>query len=239
MVTDIHKYEQGRSIILFDAEIVKQSVSSLWGEVDGLYTAQSIKRGQPCFFVYDGLSLNVRHYRRGGLIEPLLRDLYLGIGRKRNRAFDEFRLLELMCRQGLPVPVPVSARVQTGTCVYRADLITLRIPGALSLAEILLQTAMEPIAWRKLGGLLAHFHRAGICHADLNAGNILRDEQGDFFLIDFDRGRQRSAGGWAGRNLERLLRSFTKLQRNATSPFFFTLQNWRSLLDGYGRPGVK
>ena len=46
----------------------------------------------------------LRHYRRGGLVAPLLGDKYVWNGRTRSRGFAEFALLAELARRGLPVP---------------------------------------------------------------------------------------------------------------------------------------
>ncbi|HVF34656.1 MAG TPA: lipopolysaccharide kinase InaA family protein, partial [Candidatus Saccharimonadia bacterium] len=62
------------------------------------------------------------------------------------------------------------------------------------------------------GDTIRRFHDAGVWHADLNAHNVLRDEAGAFWLLDFDRGwlappRER----WRRANLARLERSLRKV----------------------------
>jgi 3-deoxy-D-manno-octulosonic acid kinase len=59
-------------------------------------------------------------------------------------------------------------------------------------------------------------HRAGVWHADLNAFNLLLDEQGDAWLIDFDRGRYGAVAPNERRsNLLRLRRSLDKVAGSA------------------------
>ena len=71
-----------------------------------------------------------------------------------------------------------------------------------------------------------------IFHADLNANNILLNEHNEIILIDFDRGEFRQDGNWKQANLERLLRSLNKLQ-NIHTNFYFTKDNWQTLLQAY------
>src|SRR5690606_39607229 len=60
--------------------------------------------------------------------------------------------------------------------------------------------------------LVARFHREGLDHVDLNAHNILFDEAGKGWMIDFDRCRMHiPATAWRERNLARLQRSLRKV----------------------------
>lgn len=172
----------------------------------------------------------LRHYRRGGLPGRIISDRYLWLGAERTRAFREWRMLQRLWQDGLPVPQPVAAGWRRQGLSYRADLATVRIPGALPLSVRL--AAGERIDWEGVGRVLGEFHRAGACHADLNAHNILLDAAGRAWLLDFDRGRFRSAGSWQRRNLERLQRSLRKL---AAEPGGMPVDpaDWERLLAGY------
>ncbi|MBT8144580.1 MAG: 3-deoxy-D-manno-octulosonic acid kinase, partial [Gammaproteobacteria bacterium] len=76
----------------------------------------------------------LRHYRRGGLMTPVMDDRYFWSGLQNTRAVREFRLLHDLHERGLPVPRPVAARVCRDGLFYRADLLTVRIADARSLA---------------------------------------------------------------------------------------------------------
>lgn len=184
-------------------------------------------RGAVCFVRAEFGEAVLRHYRRGGLVARLSRDLYLYTGEDRTRAFREFRLLAHLRGLGLPVPAPVAAGYRRRGLFYRADLMTLAIPGAIPLAE---QLRMDAASWVELGALLARFHAGGVWHADLNAYNILRDADGRFWLIDFDRGRLRDPNRvWQQANLLRLQRSLHKLGL-AGADFDVA---WQALQQGY------
>jgi 3-deoxy-D-manno-octulosonic acid kinase len=71
-----------------------------------------------------------------------------------------------------------------------------------------------------------------VCHADLNAHNVLLGEGEAVHLIDFDRGRLRKPGLWCDANLVRLRRSLEKVTYGLP-PERFTEADWHSLLDGY------
>ena len=65
----------------------------------------------------------LRHYRRGGLLGRVNRDLYWWLSEERTRSFSEWRLLSWLHSKGLPVPRPAAARYsRVGGLLYRADL---------------------------------------------------------------------------------------------------------------------
>lgn len=167
-------------------------------------------RGTPWLVQGDFGEAVLRHYRRGGLIGRLVSDRYLYSGQARVRSLREFELLAQLWRQGLPVPRPLLAGWRREGVFYRADLMTLRVPRARTMAERLAESA--PIPWAKIGRAIAGFHLAGVFHADLNAHNVLVDAEDRVWLIDFDRGRLRvPAQDWQRANLRRLRRSLDKL----------------------------
>lgn len=157
----------------------------------------------------------LRHYRRGGAFARLNPEHYLWLGVDQARCTREYRLLRNLHNQGLPVPAPVAAGWWRNGTVYRQALMTHRIPGALSLAQLMTQNAART-PWEGAGHVIARFHRAGVWHADLNAHNILRDERGDIWLIDFDRCTQGAlTKNESEQNLLRLRRSLQKLGGDA------------------------
>ena len=153
----------------------------------------------------------LRHYLRGGLAARLSRDGYLWRGGSRTRSFAEYRLLRELRQRGLAVPAPHAACYWKRGRTYRAAILVERIAGARSLAELAAEQG-SAAPWAGTGRLIAGFHRAGLDHADLNAHNVLFDQNDAGWLIDLDRGRLRPlARGWRERNLARLLRSLHKL----------------------------
>lgn len=175
----------------------------------------------------------LRHYRRGGLPAHFVADTYLWRGLERARPWREWRLLAELHSRGLPVPRPVAARVQRKGLGYRGDLITRRIPGARSLGE-LLATHHDAIPWKEVGMCVRRLHEAGIWHADLNAHNILVDQAGLVWIIDFDRSEWRTDyGHWRQSNMHRLQRSLRKLRIDP-----IVLQKaWAALWGGYAEQG--
>jgi 3-deoxy-D-manno-octulosonic acid kinase len=154
----------------------------------------------------------LRHFKRGGLVGKVLTDQYLWTGAEGTRCFREWRLLSHMHGLGLPAPIPVAARYKRSGLSYRADLLTVEIPGARTLAQRLEQAVLDTSTWQRIGITLARFHAIGVHHADLNANNIVFDANDDVYVLDFDRGRTRGVQyKWINAVLERLLRSLDKL----------------------------
>ena len=174
----------------------------------------------------------LRHYRRGGVIGRFNADQYLWTGARRSRGFAEFRLLSALHDAGLPVPAPIAARYQRNRWRYRADLLTARIVDARTLAQQLEVAAINPELAASIGETIARFHVLGVCHADLNAHNILIDAQGAIWLLDFDRGRLRQpALAWQQSNLYRLRRSLLKVGAERFSDF--DERFWHPLMSAY------
>lgn len=170
----------------------------------------------------------LRHYRRGGLVGKLLTDQYVWTGAEATRSFREWRLLAHMIALGLPVPTPVAARHVRSGLIYRADLMTVAIPDAQTLAQRLAPALLDTSLWQRIGATLARFHALGVHHADLNAHNIMFDAADNVYVLDFDRGRLREVENrWINAVLERLLRSLNKLQMR--SGLHFTMQDWQVL----------
>lgn len=205
---------------------------SHWQALDAV-TGSAQGRGT-AWFVHDGKQqLVLRHYHRGGLFGRLLKDLYVGLRPAHSRAMRELALLEEMHQAGLPVPLPAAARMsRVGPLHYRADILIGRITAAQDLLAVLRNGPLEASQWQQIGAMISRFHAAGIDHTDLNIHNILLDQRGKSWLIDFDKCRQRSKGRWQQDNLARLLRSLNKEKRLA-STLHWDEQHWPALLAGY------
>lgn len=208
--------DRGYGAILFDPTRLRQPAPELFDPSHWGARAREVgARGGrgAAWFVHDaelGDSV-LRHYRRGGLPARLVADRYLWHGANQTRSFREFRLLAELHRLRLPVPAPLAAGYLRAGMSYRADILLERIPGARSLAER--QHDADEALWRRVGATIARFHRQGVDHADLNAGNILVDADEAVWLIDFDRGHRRPpASRWREGNLRRLRRSLLKLR---------------------------
>jgi len=225
--------------ILFDAASIDSPADDFFDagywQVQNAVVSVAQGRGAACIFRYHDKVFVLRHYRRGGLMAKLSDDRYQWSGVAKTRAWREWRLLAEMYEQGLPVPRPVAARVQRHGLFYSADLVTLCLPDVTPLADLLMQQVVTAAQWRLIGATIKRFHQAGIYHADLNARNILLDQAGQVFVIDFDKGERRTLEPrWQQANLERLRRSLNKFNNNEAQ-FWFDEQCWLWLLAGYAK----
>ena len=228
----------GNEYVAYDAELLPGLASELFDPEylrtkDLLLGTEQSPRGTAWVFESAGAAFLLRHYRRGGALSRLNHDRYLWLSRARARPAREWRVLGEMRAAGLPVPAPAAWRVvRCGPLFYRADFITLLIPGCESLHCHLLERALSEEGWGRLGATLRRFHDCQVWHPDLTVGNILVDGEGRFHLVDFDRARLRRGQRWKVPNLRRLRRSLVK-QRGLDPALHFRDGHFRSLLDAY------
>ena len=226
----------GGGAMLYDASragnLAADSFDPSYWRARGELEGEGRGRGAVHFIGTQARHWVLRHYRRGGLFALASRDRYLWSGEAAARPFAEWQLTYHLHRAGLPVPAPVAARYLKMGLAYRGDIITERLPETLSLAEGLKLGALSLLNWIAIGRCIRRFHELGVCHADLNAHNVLLGQADDVFLIDFDRGSLRKRGLWCDANLVRLRRSLEKVTY-ALPDDRFTEADWHGLLDGY------
>lgn len=176
--------------------------------------------------------LVLRHYQRGGLVAKLTRTKYLWHGLAKTRAATELGLLDHLCQQQLPVCKPFAAQVLRRGLNYECSLLTHELTGATTMGSLLQSDSLTVEQWPLIGKLIRQMHELQVYHADLNAHNIMLAGN-KAYLIDFDRGEQRSSGGdaWKAANLQRLHRSIVKLQRKYG--FSFETAQWQALQSAY------
>lgn len=198
------------------------------GEIEG----EARGRGA-VYFVRSGKKhLVLRHYRRGGLIARLSQDRYFWRSESATRSFAEWQITYHLHHAGLPVPAPIGALYRQNGVFYTADLITERLMNVESLASWLYVRPLPILNWIAVGRCLRAFHDLGVCHADLNAHNVMIGVDGVVHLIDFDRGSLRKPGLWCDGNLVRLRRSLEKIAFGLPAAHF-SEEDWHGLLDGY------
>jgi len=233
----VEKHESGVHI-RYDANVFRSFEdvsfnSKVWAQRSSI-VGFAEGRGTTFFVQHQGMDFVLRHYQRGGLISRISNDKYLWLGLRLSRPWREWRMLEIMLAKGLPVPTPAAIKVERVGLSYSADIMMHRIPQARTLMSFLMQEALAEGYWIAIGSMVRRFHEEGVHHSDLNASNILLDEGGRCFLIDFDRcGFRKVKLKWQKENLLRLRRSLNKALKNE-EVFYFSDMNWRSLLRGYG-----
>lgn len=174
----------------------------------------------------------LRHYLRGGLAGKLVRDAYVWTGENSSRPFAEWRMLAKMADSGLRVPRPAAARYCRRGPFYTADIITVRIPHVVALSEYIAGDAPAEGFWASIGAAVQDFHANGVYHADMNAYNLQVDNDGDLWMLDFDRGKLLPPGPWQQKTLSRLHRSLQKIV--ALDPrLHFQRKNWEQFLEAY------
>ena len=203
---------RGYGAILFDRTQLRQPDPAWFDPAHWGDAAQPVGdggRGGAWFIdMGEGGGAVLRHYLRGGLVANVSRDAHMCRCIARVRSFAEYRLLRVLRARKLPVPMAYAAWYRRQGLSYRAAILMQRLPGVRSLAE-LASTGEASLA--AAGELVARFHRQGLDHADLNAHNLLFNDQGRGWMIDFDRSRLRiPATGWREANLARLQRSLHK-----------------------------
>lgn len=204
----------------------------------GLVTGQSKGRNTVWFIRQPyGKEAVLRHYYRGGLVGKLNKDKFWPEPPAQSRAMAEFSLLWQMRLWGLPVPRPCAALYQKHSFGYSADILIERISGTTDLAHLLQQRALTGAELQQLGALIARFHQHNVYHSDLNCHNILLDNQGQFWLIDFDKCAIRSCAdfpeqSWKQQNLQRLLRSLNK-EKQQLPVFHWQQDQFAALELGY------
>lgn len=228
----------GTGAILYDTAIFNQIAESRFNRAGWkrahpvVGTLRSAGRGNTLIVSDDGNEYVLRHYHRGGLVGRLVRDVYVWGGEENTRSFAEWRLLYKLVEMGLPVPRPVAARYRRAGTFYSADLLTVRVPGIEPLSQRIAARPSDSQFWFELGAGLYRFHKAGVCHADLNAYNVQIGPRDELWLLDFDRGSLRAPGTWQQKNLARLHRSLRKV-RQLDPHVSWTERDWKRLLDGY------
>lgn len=156
----------------------------------------------------------LRHYRRGGLIAKLIKQSYWWLGAEKTRAWQEFKVMQYLAVHNFPVPTPLAAMYVRCGFFYRAALLTATIPSAKTLVEYLklLKEQEYPNLAAKVAQSIHQMHHLNVNHADLNAFNILLDEQARIYIIDFDKATiELTRGQWCLDNINRLERHLQKV----------------------------
>lgn len=190
-------------------------------------------RGQVHVADIGNATVLLRHYRRGGLMARISRDRFLGTDPWASRAMREYQLLRLMRSWRLPVPPPLAARVEQAGPTYRNDIMVGLLPDARNLVQILAVAFIPAEAWADIGRAIRRMHDRQVHHADLNAHNLLLDDGGQAWIVDFDKCGVRAGDDWKDANLQRLLRSLRKEKGRQPICHWREEADWPSLVAGY------
>ncbi len=161
----------------------------------------------------EGPRRSVSTDRSGTLVVKRFHDpAFFGSLRDRYRARREFRMLLHLARAGLPVPEPLELRRRERGW----EVLMARIQPAEPLAVFLRERREPAGGWGRLlttlGRILARLELARVDWPDLHAGNVLVDERGDAWLVDFHHARRTRGLLDERRCLEHLVR-FAALSR--------------------------
>jgi len=228
--------QNGRCCILHDEEAVdkleqKHFELNYW-QANTEYENVFGGRGGSIKINLQGKPAILRQYLRGGMVARVSTDRYLWLGRNRTRAWREWTILKLALEAGMPVPTPLGVCVCRDGLLYRAAIITAYIKDTETLAERITRSELGLKSWHRLGLLLQKFQQHRFRHADLNATNLLVDQQGQFYIIDFDKARvMRNLDNWQWSPLLRLQRSLEKINRQ--QELHYRPTDWQALIDGY------
>jgi 3-deoxy-D-manno-octulosonic acid kinase len=229
-------HKQGSTVIVYDADRIQHPGPELfdpdhWRAL-GAVTGEAPGRGSALFLETPYGAAVLRRYLRGGVPAKISRDRYFFNGWERSRPLGEFHMLADLATHGLPVPLPLAAMCQRSGPFYTGWLMTRLLPGALTFADLIGRRADDSETWVRAGACIRRFHDFGVIHADLNARNILVNEEKQVFLIDFDRARVRRGDARAQQsNLDRLRRSLLKFW--PAQPEVPLAERWQGLLQGY------
>ncbi len=153
----------------------------------------------------------VKHYRRGGLLRHINKDLFLA----KNRILDELKGVLQARRGNVPVPAILAVFIiPAGGLFYRFKMLNPFLENSedlLTFLETERDKEKRRKAMREAGTAAGRMHRTGVYHGDLNAGNFLVTKKG-VYLLDFDRAAcyEELPEPGARDNLARLFRSFRK-----------------------------
>ena len=158
----------------------------------------------------------LRHYRHGGVLAPLTRDVFVG---RTPRPVTELAVSETLRRKGVRTPEVLALFWKpAGPLMYRADLVTREVRGQDLAAWLATRrpAAARRAVLRRVGETVAGLHVVGLHHPDLNLKNLLvREGADEVWVLDLDR-------AWVGEplaeadavaQLKRLERSFRKLSK--------------------------
>jgi tRNA A-37 threonylcarbamoyl transferase component Bud32 len=214
-------FEGGSAAARRDVAVALRQALSASGTLYGWAAAQPGRRvfvGRAAAY---GVSLGgvravVRHARHGGLLAPLLGDLYVGAP----RFYREAALARRLTEGGVRTPAVLAGVRYRAGLAHRADVVTAQVAG-VDLVELFY--GEEPpagparaAALDAVARLVRRLHDLGYVHPDLQLRNLLvvtgAGREGGAWLLDVDtcRPMRGSEDAERARNLDRFYRSWAK-----------------------------
>jgi hypothetical protein len=175
-----------------------------------------VGRGEAYGVTLGGAPAVVRHARHGGVLAPLLGDVFFG----EPRFYREAALARRLVEGGVRTPdLLAGVRYRAGPA-HRADVVTAQEAG-VDLVEFFYGERppggeARAATLAAVGYLVRRLHDLGFVHPDLQLRNLLvtpgAGRRRDAWLLDVDTCRPMRADGHAerARNLERFYRSWAK-----------------------------
>jgi hypothetical protein len=175
-----------------------------------------VGRGEAYGVTLGGAGAVVRHARHGGLLAPLLGDVFIG----EPRFYREATLSRRLAEGGVRTPVVLAGVRYRAGPGHRADIATAAVDG-VDLVELFYGDAPpagdpRAAALGAVGRLVRRLHDLGFVHPDLQLRNLLvtgpAGGEREAWLLDVDTCREMSGESDAerARNLERFYRSWAK-----------------------------
>lgn len=173
-----------------------------------------------CFPLPGGMgNVVLRRYRRGGLLRHFLRDRFF----RSRRPFRELSIVEEAVQAGLNAPQVLGVVLEKEVFfLHRGAILLRQIPGSLDLQAYFQADPKQRMSYgrrsqviRNVAREIRKMHEAGFYHRDLNLKNILVQEGGRVFVIDFDGSRRYNplSVRLCTKNLFRFNRSVEKAKR--------------------------